>query len=453
MSYTATNTPIELDTLSSKGTNLNISVVASGTAHSSLTLGQQDRVQESSSDDPDELYDRGYAWVIVAACSTITFFFVGLTYSWGVLQARLASENLAPDSTLAFIGSTASSFVAFGALINGRIIRLLGTRNAALLACTFLGMGQILSGWATKNVGALFVTNGIIMGFGIGLCFMSCGTLPVQYFRRRQGLANGLVYAGGGVGGGVLSISMNVLIDRVGIPWTFRILGFVTLGATLPAAMLLKERTRRTSPMIEWSLFKDPKFILLSIGGGIATFPLLVPPFFIPLYATSIGINTNVGSALLALFNLASAFGRVGFGQLCDLVGPLSSLLIALVVSALSMLAVWPVSASLAPLVVFIIINGLANGGFFATMPTCVGHIYGPSRMTTALAMVVSAWGFGYFMGAPIAGYILERYGGTEAGRAAFRPAMYYAGSMSLGSASFVAGVRHLMTDKFFSFV
>lgn len=63
-------------------------------------------------------------------------------------------------------------------------------------------------------------------------------------------------------------------------------------------------------------------------------------------------------------------------------------------------------------------------------MPSVVGHVYGPSRLPTALAMVVSAWAAGYFMGAPIAGYILEKYGGEGAGSAAFRPAMAYAGSM-----------------------
>lgn len=54
--------------------------------------------------------------------------------------------------------------------------------------------------------------------------------------------------------------------------------------------------------------------------------------------------------------------------------------------------------------------------------------------------------------GAPVAGYILERYGGTEAGRAAFRPAMYYAGSMSLGSAALTFTIRQMMTKKVFAF-
>lgn len=146
------------------------------------------------------------------------------------------------------------------------------------------------------------------------------------------------------------------------------------------------------------SLFKDPKFVLLFLGSGIATFPLLVPPFFIPLYASSLGLSNGVGSTLLAVFNLSSAFGRVGFGQLGDLIGPISSLSIAILVNGLSMLAVWPISNSLGPFVVFIVFNGLGNGGFFSTIPSVVGHIYGPPRVPTALAMVVSAWAAGYFM-------------------------------------------------------
>lgn len=97
----------------------------------------------------------------------------GLTYSWGLIQAKLASEHLASDSTLAFIGSTAIAFVSFGAILNSRMINKFGTRNSALLASSLLGGSQILSGWATKSVGALFVTNGAVMGMGCSICFMA----------------------------------------------------------------------------------------------------------------------------------------------------------------------------------------------------------------------------------------------------------------------------------------
>jgi nitrate/nitrite transporter NarK len=86
----------------------------------------------------------------------------------------------------------------------------------------------------------------------VPIYLQASGTLPSQYFAKKRGIANGLVFAGGGIGGAVLSVFMQALLNRVGVAWTFRILGFVTLAATIPAAMLLKERTRRASSSIEW---------------------------------------------------------------------------------------------------------------------------------------------------------------------------------------------------------
>lgn len=58
--------------------------------------------------------------------------------------------------------------------------------------------------------------------------------------------------AGGGLGGGVLSIAIQALLVRVGVPWTFRILGLITLATAIPASLLLKERTRRSTSSFDW---------------------------------------------------------------------------------------------------------------------------------------------------------------------------------------------------------
>lgn len=76
---------------------------------------------------------------------------------------------------------------------------------------------------------------------------------PAQYFHRKRGLANGIVCAGGGLGGMVISLSMNGIIQRVGPAWTFRIIGLMTLATGLPAAGLIKERCPiRSTTFIEW---------------------------------------------------------------------------------------------------------------------------------------------------------------------------------------------------------
>ena len=101
-----------------------------------------------------------------------SFFFGGLTYSWGIVQARLTQSRLASDSQLSFIGSTTITFISVAALINVRLIRWLGTKKACTLGCFFLGLGPLLNGFATKSYGGLFVTNGLILGFGTSLTFM-----------------------------------------------------------------------------------------------------------------------------------------------------------------------------------------------------------------------------------------------------------------------------------------
>jgi len=70
----------------------------------------------------------------------------------------------------------------------------------------------------------------------------------------------------------------------------------------------------------------------------------------------------------------------------------------SLVLGAGSMLVLWPISNSLGPLVAFVAINGAANGGFFACMPTVVGEVFGSARVSVATGMIVTGWVGGYLL-------------------------------------------------------
>jgi MFS family permease len=146
------------------------------------------------------------------------------------------------------------------------------------------------------------------------------------------------------------------------------------------------------------TLLRDSRFIVLFVAGAIGTFPLFVPPFFLPLYSASLGLSSSVGAGLVAGFNLSSAAGRLFCGYLCDAIGPLNTLFMSLVLSAGSMLVLWPISNSLGPLVAFVAINGAANGGFFSCMPTVVGEVFGSARVSVAMGMIVTGWVGGYLL-------------------------------------------------------
>jgi hypothetical protein len=57
--------------------------------------------------------DGGYGWVIIGACSVLTFWFVGTSYSWGVIQAALVEENLSSPASLSFVGSLTAACISF----------------------------------------------------------------------------------------------------------------------------------------------------------------------------------------------------------------------------------------------------------------------------------------------------------------------------------------------------
>lgn len=410
-----------------------------------------------SARDPDEVVpdnaatvtpDGGYGWVVVFSCSLISFWFAGLTGSWGVIQAALLDSELkgVASSTTAFVGSLSITIcVAFG-LLAVRIMQAIGVRSAALVGITLLGIGALTSGFTITNVVGLFQTYGVVLGIGDCLCYTATNVMPVQYFTRRIGLANALIKLGGGLGATILSITLNSLINRVGVDWMFRILGFMILATGIPAALAIKERIpQHKVPILDLGLFKSLPFTAIFIAGATACFTLFVPPFFLPLFAQSIGLSSNTGAGLVAGFNVCTTIGRFAAGPLCDYIGPLNTCTIFFTLNAITTLAIWPVSSTLPPLVIFITLNGIANGAFFTTLPMVVSSMVDPSRASVAMSMSITGWTGGYLMGPPIAGYLMEA---SKNGVDIYRNAIWYAGGLATVSSACVLTARLLVAKK-----
>jgi MFS family permease len=112
-----------------------------------------------------------------------------------------------------------------------------------------------MNDWTLLTIFSAFVSWSVV-GFHSAILSNTrqvMSTVPAQYFKIKRGLATGIVYAGGGIGGAVLSFAINGLIQKAGIPWAFRTIGILTWATGLPAAWLVKERVPiRPSAFIEW---------------------------------------------------------------------------------------------------------------------------------------------------------------------------------------------------------
>ena len=130
------------------------------------TLTARDHIMHASLHADSTAPEGGYGWFIVFACACIGFWAVGTLYCWGVMQAALVKQGLSSPATLSWIGSLTFAFIAFLALVNARVISLLGARGTAILGIFMLATAEILSGCVTRNVGGLFVTAGVMSGVG-----------------------------------------------------------------------------------------------------------------------------------------------------------------------------------------------------------------------------------------------------------------------------------------------
>ena len=117
--------------------------------------------------------DGGYGWVVVLSSAVLAFWFVGITYSWGVIQESLVRNSLSSASTLSFVGSLTVASLSIFAIINAKTICVLGARGTAILGISIFGVGQLLSSLTTGSIAGLFLTTGVTMGIGARYIYQS----------------------------------------------------------------------------------------------------------------------------------------------------------------------------------------------------------------------------------------------------------------------------------------
>ncbi|KAF6823219.1 ricin b lectin [Colletotrichum plurivorum] len=415
---------------------------------------------------PEQTFDDRSAWITVVASSLTMFVYLGVVYSWGIMQVRLVETTSSSLTTLTFVGSLATSFMICFSIVSDKIVCRIGYRLAALTGGFFMGLGEVLASFLTHHVIALFFLHGLVFGLGGGLCVFSVSTAPMSLFKKHKALAMGFVFGGGSLGSAVMSVVANFLVRDLDVAWTFRILGFILWGVSMPASYFLPRRSRsgtKGSRQLQWlaSLihpcplsnttdkrhryrFKQPRFLLLVAGTVLSCFPLFIPPYFIPIFSRSMGYSREIGIVILAAWNLASTFGRVVAGWVADSVlGPVESLAICMLLMSLSSLVVWPLSSSIGIFAVYLVFNGIGCGAFFSLTPIAVSATFGGENTLSIIPVVWTTWFCGFFFGTPIASGLYSLSGSTDE-LAAFRPAAYYAGAMAMAGFACVLGIRFI---------
>lgn len=215
--------------------------------------------------------------------------------------------------------------------------------------------------------------------------------------------------AGTGLGGVLIPILLQWLLNNYGFRTTLRVWAIVLFVATAPLTLFLKPRLpiaqSSSSRPYDLSFLKNKTFLCLQAGNVLEGLGYFVPSIYLPTYARQIGASSGVSALTVILFNIASVFGCIGMGNLVDRLHVTTCILVSTVGSTLSIFLLWGFSTTIPPLLTFCILYGLFAGSFSSTYPGVMMAVKksGVRTDTTMIfAMLAAGRGIGNVLCGPV---------------------------------------------------
>ncbi|KAH7350140.1 major facilitator superfamily domain-containing protein [Plectosphaerella cucumerina] len=309
---------------------------------------------------------------------------------------------------------------------------------AASVGVSFAQPGQI---WQ------FFLSQGAL--FGITVAFGTYVAMPLvsQHFKRRRGLALGLLAGGSSAGGVCLPIMLSKLTPDIGLPWALRVVALITVFCYGVAILISKPKLppqplRSARELLDFNGFKDARYSVLALASIVGNFGLYVPYYYIEPYIALHHPESSMGSYLLPLINASSFFGRVIGGFVADHVGALNLLYPLTTIAGLLCLTLWLFANSIGLIVAFTCLYGFCSGVFISVMPSIVAAISPPEKIGARLG-AFGVWGaIGVFTGTPIGGAFIRHETAEE-----YVHLIAYTGSCMAG-AGVLLFVARVMCDR-----
>lgn len=267
----------------------------------------------------------------------------------------------------AFIGGFNLSFAMVVAPFATDLARRLGPRpvmaiGVLLQSAAFLAASYSAQAWH------LYLSQGILVGCGIGFIYIPSLPIISQWFSKKRSLVNGISASGSGFGGMFFSWVTEVMLERIGLRWTLRATAILTLTANSVAVILIRHRNHIIKPpqlAFDIKLLRRTNVMLLLSWAFISMLGYTVLLFSLPDFATSIGLPHSQAANIAGFLNLGTAVGRPVIGMISDKFRRIDTAGVITLVCGLSCIAFWIPATSYGLTVFFSIVCGATLGVFW----------------------------------------------------------------------------------------
>ncbi|KAL2075335.1 hypothetical protein VTL71DRAFT_278 [Oculimacula yallundae] len=360
-------------------------------------------------------------FVLISSFLTIVVT-IGLNQAYGVFQAYyisptqtiLTSADNSP-ALVAFVGTLAYGLTWSGSIfINPLLTRisLPQLRKLCVLGVLLMSLGFGLASIST-TVWQLLLTQGLLYGVGSSLLYFPILSSAPEYFNERRGSAMGFILSGAGVGGLIFSPLVRVLLSHIGPRWTLRALSLIVLVISLPIAVSASpSRFLGHRPThVDLKMATKPTFLLSVCAGFLQAGGNGLPLTFLAEYSVALGYTAAFGANLLAVNNAVNAVGRILTGWIGDRVGRQNTLCSMCLLCVAAVAGLWLGSVGdggkQSLWLAFVVIYGMAGGGYNALFPTTIAEVFGLQAYASVNGFIYFIRGLGTMFGSPVGGQIL----------------------------------------------
>lgn len=318
--------------------------------------------------------------------------------------------------------------------IQAWLVDRFGPRLLISIGCAMSGLAWVLSAYV-NNIWELYLTYGVIGGFGTGIVYVGIIGHMVRWFPDRRGFAAGVVAAGYGAGAIITSFPVANMIPASGYAHTLIVWGWIQLIVGVGVSQALRtpvsgwqpsgfdahavkrsahQSQRNYSPR---EMLKTPAFWLMFIMMSMMSTGGLMVVSQIGPFANEYGVATATvfGMAALplslTLSRATNGITRPFFGWVSDHIGRENTMFIAFGLEALAILLLM---MFLHIPVVFVLLTGLVFFGWgeiFSLFPSTLTDLFGTQYATTNYGFLYIAQGIGAVLGGPVASLIRQTTG------------------------------------------
>jgi predicted MFS family arabinose efflux permease len=358
-----------------------------------------------------------YGWVVVGAVATILALAMGqLVNGLSVFFVPLEAEFGWPRASVALINSAGLAGLALGGIAMGAVADRAPIRQVALAGVVMVGVCVTLAAGADRlwQFYLLFFLGGV---FGAAL-FAPLIALVGGWFPAGAGLAIGIAAAGQALGQGAVPFLGAALIESLGWRGAFLALGGISLAVMVPLALLVREPPRATAAArAEGSPPLPPSIVVvwLSLAVLLCCACMSVPLMHLVPLIQGLCIAGTDASGVLLVMLAAAILGRVAFGKLADLIGPMPAYMVASLWQASAVFA-FTLIGELRGFYLFAPLYGFGYAGVMTTLLITARVLTPAARRATLMGVILAFAWLGHAVGGWQAGFLFDLTGAYTLG-------------------------------------